>query len=286
MMLGRPVIRLLALLLLALLLPQQACSGGDPPPPRHPPRRDRSITTLDRLLTSPAPRSGGSTDPGPCMARAAAQAPCPGERTAQTLKVRVALDPRYLTRWGKERLGKTIACVNRLYAPTGLRFMFSSVAAWDPGEQRHDLRTLLRRLQREHPPDDQSLVLGITVWDKRRVYSQAGGEIGLSQRGHCVVPSWPRVENDCVILAHELGHLVGARHVPGKEWIMGWAARPFHLPASDPMARVVATYRFHPRNVEVIRLHRAGGGYTPRGFRLAQGCRERVRAVDRCWRLR
>jgi hypothetical protein len=93
------------------------------------------------------------------------------------------------------------------------------------------------------------------------------------------------VENDCLILAHELGHLVGARHFPGKDWIMGWAARPFHLPAADPIARVKALYRFDPRNLAVIRLHRQAR-VTRHGLELPAGCAEKVEAIDRCWRLR
>ena len=50
--------------------------------------------------------------------------------------------------------------------------------------------------------------------------------------------------------------LGGARHVPGKPWLMGWAARPFYLPATDALARVTAVYRLHPVNVALIRAHR------------------------------
>jgi len=293
------------LLLLSTALASTAACGPSAPPPRRPPPRDRSLSTLDDLLVSPAPSSGsGEADLKSCLRRVEERAPCGDDaagaadaadgtegapREARRLPIRLGLDPRYMSQWGprwRERLDRTVACVNRLYAGSEIGWRLASVTPWDPGQQRHALYGLLDRLQRELPSDGKSLVLGITVWDKRRVYSQSGGEIGLSQRAACVVPSWPRVENDCLILAHELGHLVGARHVPGKEWIMGWAARPFHLPAADPVARVVALYRFHPRNLEAMRLHGRLGRFTPRGFRLPAACQQRVEAIDRCWRLR
>ena len=87
-----------------------------------------------------------------------------------------------------------------------------------------------------------------------------------------------------MILAHELGHLIGARHVPGKHWVMGWAARPFFLPSTNPLARVVATYRFHPRNRAAIRAH-IGARLTTRGLRPSLACRARLRHLDRCYGL-
>lgn len=277
--------RLLALLAAFHLA---GCSGPAPPPAR-PRQPNPTIRTLDRLIGTPAARRSTGDIEGDlerCLARAAARHSCVLPSDVRTLSVRVALDDRYPERWPdwEQRLSRTAACVNTLYRATGLQFDLDEVVHWTTGRQRHDLYGLLRRLQREVPFDGKSLVVGITVWDKRRVYSSAGGEIGLSQYAACVVPSWPRVENDCVILAHELGHLVGARHVPGKQWIMGWAARPFHLPAADPVARVTALYRFHPRNRTVIALHRRAR-FAREGLRLPPSCHERLRAIDRCWRL-
>jgi len=276
---------------LALLLSLFAgCSGTQDPQPRPTRPRDRNIHTLDRLLgreqpgtpaRSPAPDLKG------CLEAVESQHPCPVPATERTLTVRVALDPVYTTKWPgwEDRLGRTFACVNTLYGDTGLQWDVGQIVTWPVGRQRHDLFALLDRLQRDLPADRKSVVLGITVWDERRVYASAGGEIGLSQRAACVVPSWPRVENDCLILAHELGHLVGARHVPGKRWIMGWAAHPFHLPAQDPIARVTALYRFHPRNRQSISMHRLAR-HTPHGLRLPHGCRARLHAIDRCWNFR
>lgn len=280
----------LTALMLALIV--IAGCGPSPPPRQRPPKRERELATLDRLLAGSSAAGAQERNLERCMARVE-DAPCgprPDDKATRSLEIRLALDPRYASKWGattwRDRLDRTFSCANRLYAATGIRWRIASVTPWDPGQQRHALYPLLDRLQRELPADGKSLVLGITVWDERRVYSEAGGEIGLSQRAACVVPSWPRVENDCVILAHELGHLIGARHVPGKQWIMGWAARPFHLPAADPIARVVATYRFHPRNLAVIRVLRRQGRVTKNGLHLSRACWARVRAIDRCWRLR
>ena len=128
------------------------------------------------------------------------------------------------------------------------------------------------------------LRLGVVVWSKRRVMSQIGGEIGLSQAGACVVPAWPQPENDCITTVHELGHLVGARHVPGEKWLMAWKGRTYKLPVSDPMSRVVANHRFHPRNREGIRVHHAAR-QSPHGLYLSQGCEIYMAGVDRCWAL-
>jgi hypothetical protein len=282
--------------LLSPVLALAACAGPDRPPE---PPRDPSLATLDRLLAKD--REGG--DLQGCLARIDRTGLCsdPGG-PARAIDLRVALDVRYRQRWasdddpprsrsggsyttGRRRLDQTVDCVNTLYRSTGLRFQVAEVSSWDPEGARHNLHALLRRAQTDLPPDGRSLVVGITLWEERRVYSTAGGEIGLSQRGACVVPSWPRIENDCLILAHELGHLVGAKHVPGRQWIMGWAARPFHLPAADPIARLTATYGFHPRNVQAIRAHRRARYAPTGGLALSAACRERVRQIDRCWRL-
>jgi hypothetical protein len=269
--------RVLATLALVLA----ACAGPDRPP--EPPPRDPSLATLDRLL---ATDQGG--DLQACLAEIDRRRLCvdPGP-SARLLDLRLALDVRYTRHWpdAEDRLRQTMTCVNTLYRATGVQFHVSDATSWDPEGARHDLHALLRRVQTDLPPDGKSLVVGIALWDERRVYSSAGGEIGLSQLGACVVPSWPRIENDCLILAHELGHLVGAKHVPGKQWIMGWAARPFHLPAADPIARLTATYSFHPRNVQAIRAHRRARFAPMGGLLMSDDCRRRVRQIDRCWRL-
>ena len=276
--------RLLPILLVALT------SCGPPPAPERPRRPDPTIRTLDRLLvrerTSRADPDGGE-ELQRCLARAEQEHACSLPDARRTLALRIALDARYPARWPgwESRLSRTLACVNTIYGATGLQFEAADIVEWSPTDrERNDLYALLDRVQRELPDDRKSLVVGITVWDDRRVYSGSGGEIGLSQRASCVVPSWPRVENDCIILAHELGHLVGARHVPGKQWLMGWAARPFHLPAADPIARVIALYRFHPRNRAAVAMHRRAR-FGPHGLRLTRSCRDRLRAIDRCWRL-
>lgn len=248
--------------------------------------RDPALDELERLIdrVEQGPADG---DVSACLARLDALGSCPEDTAAapRTVNVRVGLDPRYLE-WPEpwDRLARTLACVNRFYEPTGVQWDFVAIDAWDPGPQRHALYPLLERLQRDFPFDGQTLRLGITVWEERRVFSHGGGEIGLSQRDACVVPSWPRIENDCLILAHELGHLIGAIHVPGKQWIMGWAASPFHLPAADPLERVAAAYRFHPRNVAAIRAHRTAR-FTPAGLRPTPDCAQRIAEVDRCYAL-
>jgi hypothetical protein len=263
----------------------------DAHPDAIPRRSDPTLRTLDRILardpatTSTSDRTSDSV--ASCLSRVEALELCPSRPGgARTLPIRVVLDERYVRQWSKwtERLQLTLSCVNQLYLPTGLQWKIAAVLPWDPGAQRHDLLALLDRLRLNISSDLKSVVVGITVWEERRVYASAGGEIGLSQGATCVIPSWPRIENDCLIMAHELGHLVNARHVPGKQWIMGWAAHPFHLPAADPIARVVATYRFHPRNVRVMRAMQQAR-FTPQGLRLPTSCQRMLELVDRCWKL-
>jgi hypothetical protein len=262
-----------------------ACAGAPSAPPEtaSSPQRDPAIGDLERLMLRGAEsdKAGGLQR---CLAVVERHGLCAPRKSADrtTIPVAVALDPRYL-RWPDawDRLARTLHCVNRFYRDTGVEWDFTSITPWDPGALRHDLYGLLHRLQHEFPPSARHLSLGITVWEERRIYAKAGGEIGLSQGGACVVPSWPRVENDCVILAHELGHLVGAKHVPGKHWIMGWSASPFHLPAKDPLTRVASVYRFHPRNMAVIATYRSAR-LTAHGLALPEACRQRIAQIDRC----
>jgi hypothetical protein len=276
-------------LVAALLLLAAGCGGGESSEPQRP-QRDPALQTLDRLIArraSSRARGGAQTRSiEECLAAVEKTGTCfVPEDDRRTYHLRLVLDERYpreFPSW-KTRLETTLACVNRLYEPASTDFAVDVLESWDPGESRHDLRTLLSRLHAEFPVSKQALVVGITVWEERKIFSLAGGEIGLSQGGACVVPSWPRIENDCTTLAHELGHLVGAVHVPGKEWVMGWAASTiFHLPAKDPTARVLQTYRFHPRNLEgILVYHRAR--LTSRGLALPRPCHEWMSRVDACW---
>ncbi|MCK5797298.1 MAG: hypothetical protein KAI47_08950 [Deltaproteobacteria bacterium] len=270
---------ILALIPVTLLF--AACPGHAPPPPPSP---DPTVSVMDRIIARGTP----TRDTRGCLYDLARQKLCPPDTTSppRVINLRVALDPRY-RRWPKwaERLGNTLICVNTLYRETGIRWHIAGLTPWDPGAERHTLYPLLARLRREIPGDAMSLRLGITVWETRHIYRMKGGEIGLSQAGACVVPSWPRVENDCLILAHELGHLIGARHVPGARFIMGRAAHTvFYLPAQDPLSRVTASYRFHPRNLAAIRAYRTAR-LTRNGLRPTLACRARIHTLDRCYGL-
>ena len=225
------------------------------------------------------------TDSAECLAKAAVESRCRGaDRPTRTINIRLAVDARYLSLpegW-KRRLSQTLDCTNQVFAATGVQWRLSAIQKWDPGEDRHNLYALLHRLRHEWPHDGKSLAVGITVWDKRNVYRTAGGEIGLSQAGACVVPSWPRVENDCLILAHELGHLIGAIHVSGQGWIMGPSAKPFYLPSTMPLARVAATYRFHPRNRLAVEAYKSAR-FSAVGLRPTPVCQQYIRRIDACW---
>ena len=229
---------------------------------------ERCVTALKRASACPKASSAAGPD--------------------RVVAVRLLLDSRYPKRWQnfKDRLVDTFQCVNKLYEGHGLQWTFGRIEFWDPGATRHDLRALLDRIGRQYPADDESLVVGITVWEKEKVYSKIGGEIGLSRpkRGIGVVPAWPRVENDCMTLAHELGHIAGAMHVPGKRSLMHWSGSLFYLPAKNPTARVTGFYRIHPRNREALRVY-ASSPLTKYGFAPSRVCQAYLVGVDRCWGL-
>jgi hypothetical protein len=252
-----------------------ACATAPPPPP--PP--DPAVAVLEGLIAKKE-RAG---DRGACLAALREDMQCEPLAREREHGLTIALDPRYkqIPNWRK-RLKDTLRCVNAIYKKTGISWRINRLFEWDPGAERHQLYPLLARLRKEVAGDGKTLRLGITVWEKRRIYRMAGGEIGLSQAGACVVPSWPRPENDCIILAHELGHLIGAIHVPGKQWVMGWATHPFYLPGVDPLARVVQRYSFHPRNIEAIRIT-GQATMTRHGFRVGPRCRKHLADLDRCY---
>jgi hypothetical protein len=276
----------LVLLLSAASLLACATTRPEPDPPPRPAGRNPAVQVLDQLIER-VEHGATEIDAETCIRSLDQSGLCAESEQPPTRVVpfRIALDERYLE-WPEpwDRLARTVACVNRFYRPTGIEWEVVDITPWDPGRYRHLLYPLLSKLQRDMPFDGRTLRLGITVWEERRIYSRGGSEIGLSQRDSCVVPSWPRVENDCVILAHELGHLIGAKHVPGKHWIMGWSASPFHLPAADPLERVAATYRFHPRNVATIKAYRSAA-FTRWGLRPTEACSRRITEIDRCFAL-
>lgn len=285
---SRPPLCLLALLL--ALGP--GCGGAEQSRPPARPAPAPGVRALDKILDrmekNKREAAAGETVAA-CVARVRSElgGECPvPAASARTYKLRVALDPKYQHTWPEweERFMGVLGCVNQIYAPTNTGFELESVVEWKPGAQRNDLRRLLDRLRREVPADSDVLRLGVVVWSQRRAMFSVGGEIGLSRAEACVVPSWPRVENDCLITAHELGHLVGARHVPGKNWIMAWRGHTYRLPVNDPVARVVKNHRFHPRNLEGIRAHHLARG-TTNGLEPTHGCARYLDAMDRCWAL-
>jgi len=276
------------------LLVLMAVGCGPKPPARTPPPRpDPGVQVLDGMLKrlekqkAAGVRQGESLDVCLLWARRKTEDQCLVDpASTRTYKVRVALDKQYQKTWPEweGRFFGTFECVNKIYQPTGVSFEVEAVMDWQPGAQRNDLGALLDRIHKELPAKPNLLRLGMVVWSKKRMQFSVGGEIGLAQGGACVVPSWPRVENDCITMAHELGHLVGARHVPGKDWIMAWKGHTYQLPVSDPLARVVRHHKLHPRNQEGIRVHHQAKS-TKHGLHLERGCAERMDKVDACWRL-
>lgn len=271
--------------LVILLSAQLNCSSTEEqadPAPAAP-----TVATLDRLLQKESASAPGG-DLESCLAAVQREELCQQLPGSRTLSIRLALDPRYPEHWqnAQGRLDQTLSCVNRLYLPTGIEWRIQQIQPWDPGAARHNLSAALDRVQQAFPHDGKSFVVGVTLWEERQVYKTSGGTIGLSQPGRAVavIPSWPRIENDCLIMAHELGHLVGARHVPGKNGIMAWAGGLYYLPSSDPIGRVVATYRFDRRNLEVIRMHQLLR-FVEGTVSIPTSCIRKIELLDQCWHL-
>jgi hypothetical protein len=226
-----------------------------------------------------------------CLKRAAAEEPCPvrraGSEQQRKIPVQILIDERYTSQWPnwQVRLTKTFACVHLIYAKTPLVWSPVKLTLWQPGDQRHDLHALLRRVQGEYQRRSDTITVGLTVWDERRVFARIGGEIGLSQGGACVVPSWPRIENDCLTLAHEFGHLAGAKHVPGENWLMSSnAITVFRLPARDAVERAYNSHRIHPRNLAAFEAYRSAQ-LTRHGLQPSASCARYLRRIDQCWGL-
>lgn len=256
------------------------CSA--PPPPDPEPKRSNVLKILDGV----AERREDPRARARCLQQARTSSRCPpNSNPRRILPLRIVLDRRYTARglgW-KKRLQRTVGCANALFPP-GLGFSLQRIEPWDPGADRRSLLALFGRLKREHPADGAALVVGFTVLDRGQVFGRTGDAIGLSKGVSTVVTSWPLEENDCAILAHELAHLVGAKHVRGKQWLMNRTGRPFHLPSDGAKWRVLSRYRFHPRNIEVMLLY-AGSRITPRGLMLRRSCINLRKGIDRCWAL-
>lgn len=241
--------------------------------------RDRTLDALNSLLKSPRQSPSNARNclnsvPNTCF---------PPTRI-NPIPLRIALDPAYIKghhNW-KKRLNQTMQCVNRFFRDASIEWKIVDIQPWDPQNDQEKLYSLLSRLQREIPAQD-AVRLGIIRWDQSTSLKRRSGEIGLAQGNSCIVPSWPQVRNDCLILAHELGHVLGAKHLPGKQWIMSPAAHPFRLPQNkDSLLQLTKEFRFHPANRTIIEAH-ASAKITATHILPTAACRKRIRRIRFCY---
>ena len=207
---------------------------------------------------------------------------CRPARQQVTASLRVVVGPRYAARprW-RDRLSQTVGCVNRLFENAGIRWELGESSTWQPRFQGHNLSALLGQLEHDVPQGSGAL-LGMIVGEERRMYGQIGGSVGLTRGSTGIISSWKRPENDCLAAAQSLGFMLGATHSRGKGWVMTTKLHRFALPSPDPYSKVVRNYRFHPRNVAVIRTFRFAR-FEGRALLLPPSCRQRVAGLTNCY---
>ena len=293
----RPSTPLRALLLATLLLATACGFSGEQgavesPPSQHKVRaarevKDPILATFDLMqaegvhYAKVAPRPDEIQS---CLNRLAARSGCSlPARVSRELPLRVALDPAYRQRWPRwrERVDASLACVNSLFAPSGLRWR-PSVTSWEPGPYRGQLEPLLQTLQQQLPADQRGVSVGIVTPPARDVYTHYKRHAMLKVgRGTGVVLGWPSSATDCISVAQVLALQVGAKRIDGRRWVLG--RRWLHgLPTDNPTARVTALYRFHPRNVEAMRVF-SRARMTQQGLNLPPLCRRRIQQIDQCY---
>ena len=267
-----------------------ACASTEEPEPRHKPKAQavpEGLRALDRMLSSGkvAPGQSAAQRQRQCLARVAASPLCPAPAAGtRTLRLRLLLDERLAQRdpaW-QQRLENTLACVNRFFAPAGLRWEVASVEGWDPAPARGSPRADREQLARLRPPDLKSLVVGVVVWDRSRLKPKRGSRrLASCYDGVCAFATWLRMETDCLTWAKNLARQVGAKLMPGRRWLVSVKYLRY-LGLRGQSSMLHQHYRLHPRNLAALKLARAAR-YTPQGLRLPQDCYRRLRELDRCY---
>ncbi len=101
-----------------------------------------------------------------------------------------------------------IAKVNRILEPTGIGLAVADYLTWVVQDSEPSMSRMLKHLDSSVPAQPGQFVVGLTGRQLSRVDGIAHvGHVHLVARRH---PSQPR--SDGMVVAHEIGHLLGAEH--------------------------------------------------------------------------
>ncbi len=129
----------------------------------------------------------------------------------QELAIVVAMDEAWQQAYGVEAEAtarQLIAATNRVLEPTGIRLAVTDYLTWAGQEGGPSMSGMLEHLESSVPARPDQFVIGLTGRQISRVDGIAHvGHIHLVARRHPDRPSY-----DGLVVAHEIGHLLGAKH--------------------------------------------------------------------------
>ncbi len=129
----------------------------------------------------------------------------------QEVRVVLATDEAWRQTFGdgaEARANQLFADVNRIMEPAGIALSLADYRSWSSTEYADSMSSMLRHLDASMPAEPGQLVIGLTGRQISRVDGLAHiGHIHLVARLH---PN--RQELDGPVVAHEIGHLLGADH--------------------------------------------------------------------------
>lgn len=130
---------------------------------------------------------------------------------ARNVRVVVAVDEAWRQTYGDDsetRATLLLADVNRIMEPAGIRLSVTEYRNWSSTEYAGSMSSMLSHLDASVPAQPGKLVIGLTGRQISRVDGLAHvGHIHLVARLH-----QDRPQLDGLVVAHEIGHLLGADH--------------------------------------------------------------------------
>ncbi len=134
-----------------------------------------------------------------------------GTIPARELRVVIAVDESWQQTYGagaEARASQLLTDVNRILEPAGIALSVADYRSWSSAEYADSMSTMLAHVDDTVSPDPGQLVIGLTG----RQISRVDGLAHLDD-SHLVARLHPgRPELDGLVVAHEIGHLLGAHH--------------------------------------------------------------------------